>query len=426
MMIVCPSATKGRSGRRVRWPTSRCHCGSRTAYGHCAPGAIALGVDVIEPDCWLTRDAALVCLHDARVDRTTDGSGNTAELTLPDAEVLHVDAGTWFAAAWPNTLRVPTLTDVVDELGGRAVLCPEAKNADAGRAIVEPAEPVRPSRHGDWAVVHAGRARPRGSSRRRCHDDDRYLVLRSRPAARFGYPLSGFAGGAAPSLVSPATAVGLDVVVWVVNRRVDAAPWLATSAIGFFFDDPLYLSGRSPVLASDRFAQCTYYYCHLASSPATAEPSPNRTRGATPTSSPSYRGRASGAGAALSNAPRPTAAAPRSPCASTRQQPKKAEPEPSSAQPATGLSTTPVSTSRGWAATTFSCASPEPRTAHRRSSHLDARFTRHDPPFEPDPPTGRAAHRSRPAPGSPIPETVSRQRPPLPWQTRDIEADTCI
>ena len=35
-------------------------------------GAVALGVDVVEPDCWLTRDGGLVCLHDATVDRTTD------------------------------------------------------------------------------------------------------------------------------------------------------------------------------------------------------------------------------------------------------------------------------------------------------------------------------------------------------------------
>jgi hypothetical protein len=103
--------------------------------------------------------------------------------------------------------------------------------------------------------------------------------------------------------VSPATAVGLDVVVWVVNRRVDVAPWLATGAIGFFSDDPLYLSGRSPMLASDRFAQCTYYYCHLASSIAG-----DRGTFSAPDTwgyayiKPGLSGPRSGAGAALSNA----------------------------------------------------------------------------------------------------------------------------
>jgi hypothetical protein len=49
-------------------------------------------------------------------------------------------------------------------------------------------------------------------------------------------------------------------------RQVDAAPWLAAGAIGFFSDDPLYLSGRSPLLTCDPFRQRTYYHGHLASS----------------------------------------------------------------------------------------------------------------------------------------------------------------
>jgi glycerophosphoryl diester phosphodiesterase len=229
-------------------------------------GTVALGVDAVEPDCWLTRDGALVCLHDATVDRTTDGSGNTAELTLPDAEVLHVDAGTWFAAAWPNTLRVPTLTDVLDELGGRAVLCPEAKNAGAGRAIVE-----RLNQYGyfDAAIVQSfmqaelGPAVAAGGAAMMLTATSLYdPVLLHASGIRY----LGLSAALPPSLVSPATAVGLDVVVWVVNRRLDAAPWLATGAIGFFSDDPLYLSGRSPVLTSDPFAQRTYYHGHLASS----------------------------------------------------------------------------------------------------------------------------------------------------------------
>jgi glycerophosphoryl diester phosphodiesterase len=228
--------------------------------------AVALGVDVVEPDCWLTRDGALVCLHDATVDRTTDGSGNTAELTLPGAEVLHVDAGTWFAAAWPNTLRVPTLTDVLEELGGQAVLCPEAKNAGAGRAIVE-----RLTQYGylDAAIVQSFMQAELDAAVA-AGGDSMILAATSfyDPAALHasGIRYLGLSAALPPSLVSPATAVGLGVVVWVVNRRVDAAPWLATGAIGFFSDDPLYLSGRSPVLTSDPFARRTYHHGHLASS----------------------------------------------------------------------------------------------------------------------------------------------------------------
>ncbi len=229
-------------------------------------GTVALGVDVVEPDCWRTRDGGLVCMHDATVDRTTDGSGNTDELTMPGAELLHVDAGTWFAAAWPNTLRVPTLTDVLDELGGQAVLCPEAKNAGAGRVIVD-----RLTQHGllDAAIVQSFMRAELGPAVA-AGGDAMMLTATSAydPAALHasGIRYLGLSAALPPSLVSPATHAGLDVVTWVVNRRVDAAPWLAAGAIGFFSDDPLYLSGRSPVLTSDPFGQRTYYHGHLASS----------------------------------------------------------------------------------------------------------------------------------------------------------------
>ena len=50
--------------------------------------AIEIGVDQIETDVRITRDGELVCIHDATVDRTTNGTGkvcdkNLAELTTP-------------------------------------------------------------------------------------------------------------------------------------------------------------------------------------------------------------------------------------------------------------------------------------------------------------------------------------------------------
>jgi glycerophosphoryl diester phosphodiesterase len=229
-------------------------------------GTVALGVDVVEPDCWLTRDGGLVCLHDGTVDRTTDGSGSSHELTVPGASVLHVDAGKWFAAAWPNTLRVPSFTDVLDELGGRAVLCPEAKNAGAGRAIVD-----RLSQYEllDAAIVQSftraelGPAVAAGGDAMMLTATSAYDPGQLR---RAGIRYLGLSAALPPSLVAPARAAGLDVVVWVVDRRVDAMPWLAAGAVGFFSNDPLYLSGRSPVLTSDPFAQRTYYHGHVASS----------------------------------------------------------------------------------------------------------------------------------------------------------------
>src|SRR5262245_12400929 len=58
---------------------------------------IDLRVD-IELDVRRTRDGQLVCLHDETVDRTTDGTGKVAEMSL--REVQKLDAGKKFDPAF--------------------------------------------------------------------------------------------------------------------------------------------------------------------------------------------------------------------------------------------------------------------------------------------------------------------------------------
>jgi len=53
--------------------------------------AVELGVDVLEMDIHITKDGALVLMHDETVDRTTDGTGEIESMTL--AELKQLDAG---------------------------------------------------------------------------------------------------------------------------------------------------------------------------------------------------------------------------------------------------------------------------------------------------------------------------------------------
>ena len=46
--------------------------------------AVEAGVDMIETDVRMTRDGELILMHDASVDRTTDGTGLVSELTLEE------------------------------------------------------------------------------------------------------------------------------------------------------------------------------------------------------------------------------------------------------------------------------------------------------------------------------------------------------
>jgi glycerophosphoryl diester phosphodiesterase len=75
--------------------------------------AFASGLRIVETDVQLTADGYPVLLHDPTVDRTTNGSGAVAELTL--AEVQALDAGSWFGDDFTGT-RAPQLGEFLDLL----------------------------------------------------------------------------------------------------------------------------------------------------------------------------------------------------------------------------------------------------------------------------------------------------------------------
>jgi len=55
--------------------------------------AVAAGADAVECDVRLSADGHLVCVHDRRVDRTSDGAGAVSALELADLATL--DFGSW-------------------------------------------------------------------------------------------------------------------------------------------------------------------------------------------------------------------------------------------------------------------------------------------------------------------------------------------
>src|SRR5262249_55735165 len=86
--------------------------------------AVALGADYVEIDIRTTKDGKFVLLHDATLDRTTDGKGRVGERTLD--EVRKLDAGAWFGKPFAGT-RVPTLDEALAALGDRPAICRAAK-----------------------------------------------------------------------------------------------------------------------------------------------------------------------------------------------------------------------------------------------------------------------------------------------------------
>ncbi|MEU2576732.1 glycerophosphodiester phosphodiesterase family protein [Streptomyces anulatus] len=87
--------------------------------------AEASGMDAIELDLHLSKDGALVVMHDVDVDRTTDGSGPIAARTL--AELRELDAG--------QGERIPVFEEVLEAVS--SPLQAEIKDVAAARALAD-------------------------------------------------------------------------------------------------------------------------------------------------------------------------------------------------------------------------------------------------------------------------------------------------
>jgi glycerophosphoryl diester phosphodiesterase len=86
------------------------------------------GVDVIELDLRLSKDGELVVMHDAQLDRTTDGTGPIGDHTL--AELRELDAG--------QGERIPVFEEVLDAV--TAPVQAEIKDRAAARVLAETIE----------------------------------------------------------------------------------------------------------------------------------------------------------------------------------------------------------------------------------------------------------------------------------------------
>jgi glycerophosphoryl diester phosphodiesterase len=111
--------------------------GHRGAKGEAPENTLAgfaygrrLGLTAFELDVHLSADERLVVIHDATVDRTTNGAGPVASFTA--AELAAFDARAAFPA-WPEPCGVPTLEDVLKRFGDTPHLQLELKTDEPTR-----------------------------------------------------------------------------------------------------------------------------------------------------------------------------------------------------------------------------------------------------------------------------------------------------
>jgi len=213
------------------------------------------GADWIECDVRLTADGVPIVLHDATLDRTTNGRGPAAQRTL--AEVKRFDAGTWFARRFARQ-TVPTLAEVLDCARHRGGVNIELK-----------CDPVR----GPIRETHRRLARAVGATVAAARFRGPIVVSSfSRPAlraartamphARLGYLVSRSAHGtrslhraiglwslhphvrlASRARFAAARRLGLMLLAWGADDPVDARRLAALGADGLMADDPAALAG---------------------------------------------------------------------------------------------------------------------------------------------------------------------------------------
>jgi glycerophosphoryl diester phosphodiesterase len=116
-------------------------------YSHLAPEntqpafrlAKAAGADLVELDYYHTKDNALIVIHDATLDRTTDATNRWGGVKIRvDSKTLTqlqtLDAGSWFNPPYPTT-PLPTLTQALDEIQNGGVTLIERKAGDAASCV---------------------------------------------------------------------------------------------------------------------------------------------------------------------------------------------------------------------------------------------------------------------------------------------------
>lgn len=176
------------------------------------------GADGIELDVHLSSDGVPVVLHDATLERTSNGRGPVGSRSWAELSVL--DAGSWFGPAFAGE-GLPRLDEVLAWAGDRLALNLEIKESVAAAAVLALAQRFPLARLLVSSFDHALLIKLRGSAPQ---------LLLGFLTERGGWrPALAAAAGHAPACLHPrqervtadlvraAHAVGVRVYPWVVD-----------------------------------------------------------------------------------------------------------------------------------------------------------------------------------------------------------------
>lgn len=236
--------------------------------------AIEEGAVAIEFDVQLLADGSLGIMHDATIDRTTTGTGNVTDQTAASWQNLVTDIGATLGGAYTSsTQKTPMFEDVVRLFGNKVLLVPEAKNTGSGVGITAMLQKY--NIHPDSALVQS------------------FDFNELTSAVTAGYNTIGLSDSAVPSdlvargigwvgvstsasgaYISSMIAAGIKVAAYTPNWHYQRNTLAALGVIGYFSDDPIYLSKTGYLRTTDPYKAQTWYHGSMANPNAGAWASP--------------------------------------------------------------------------------------------------------------------------------------------------------
>jgi glycerophosphoryl diester phosphodiesterase len=209
--------------------------------------AVELGAQFIETDLQMTRDARIVAIHDATVNRTTNGRGQVNKMSL--AEIRGLDAGAWFLSDDGRSFkgeRVPIMDEILKFAQGADIpFYLEMKPSDSwgmelsmSGALTTSGEIARAVviSFDATALVAMRRAAPLAMTGLLVERPTKQTVTHAvEVGARQLLPK---ANAITPELVATAKGQGLGVVAWTVNEEEEMRKLIAAGVDGIITDYP--------------------------------------------------------------------------------------------------------------------------------------------------------------------------------------------
>ena len=193
--------------------------------------ALELGVDAVELDVRKTRDNELVVIHNADVNKTTDGSGAVNELTLEEIQRFITEKGE----------HVPTLEEVLDAVAKRVKVLVELKETGTEEQVISL---IRKKRLTENVIIISFHEDALRKVRELSDEVETGLIYvrHKNPIqaaldlkAEYLLPLYRFTHSAD---VKKAHEAGLKVIVWTINNKEEVDEYKKKGVDGIASDRP--------------------------------------------------------------------------------------------------------------------------------------------------------------------------------------------